>query len=136
MNWEAISAIGQLIGAIAVLITLIYLAVQMKQNTAAVATSTYESTMTGFNDINVVVASNPEIASIINRGCMNSDKLSETETVQFNFILRCNAIINALLQLLFYICKRGAVQFVTLINNVCGLLEVGQLFNVDPGRYG
>ena len=89
MNWEAISAIGQLIGAIAVLITLIYLAVQMKQNTAAVATSTYESTMTGFNDINVVVASTPELASIINRGCMDSDILSETETVQFNFILRC-----------------------------------------------
>ena len=89
MNWEAISAIGQLIGALAVIITIIYLAIQMKQNTAAVATSTYESTMTGFNDINVIVASTPELASIINRGCMNTDKLTETENVQFNFILRC-----------------------------------------------
>ena len=91
MNWEAITAIGQLIGAIAVLITLIYLAIQMKQNTSAVATSTYESTMTGFNDINIVVASTPELASIINRGCMNNDELTEIETVQFNFILRCYA---------------------------------------------
>ena len=65
MNWEAISAIGQLIGALAVIITIIYLAIQMKQNTAAVATSTYESTMTGFNDINVIVASTPELASLI-----------------------------------------------------------------------
>jgi hypothetical protein len=91
MNWEAISAIGQLIGAIAVLITLIYLALQMKQNTAAVATSTYESTMTVFNDINVVVANNPELASIINRGCMSTDVLTDTETIQFNFILRSYA---------------------------------------------
>ena len=54
----------------------------MKQNTAAVATSTYESTMTGFNDINVIVASTPELASIINRGCMNTDKLTETENIK------------------------------------------------------
>lgn len=91
MNWEAISAIGQIVGAIAVLITLIYLAIQMRQNTSAVATSTYESTMTGFNDINVVVASTPELASIINRGCMGADELTEIEAVQFNFILRCYA---------------------------------------------
>ncbi len=47
MNWEAISAVGQLVGSLGVLVTLIYLAIQMKQNTAAVAKSTYESTMTG-----------------------------------------------------------------------------------------
>lgn len=35
MNWEAISAIGQTIGALAILITLNYLAIQLKQNTAA-----------------------------------------------------------------------------------------------------
>ncbi len=56
MNWEAIAAIGQVAGAAAVMFTLIYLAVQIRQNTAAVATATYEGTMSGFNDINVVVA--------------------------------------------------------------------------------
>lgn len=35
MNWEAISAVGEILGASAVLITLIYLAVQIRQNTAA-----------------------------------------------------------------------------------------------------
>lgn len=91
MNWEAISAIGQLVGALAVLITLIYLAVQLRQNTAAVATSTYESTMTGFNDINVVVASHPALASLLDRGCQGKGNLSQEETVQFNFLLRCYA---------------------------------------------
>ncbi|MEP0131878.1 MAG: hypothetical protein ABJJ25_01865 [Eudoraea sp.] len=91
MNWEAISAIGQIVGALTVFITLIYLAIQLKQNTAAVATSTYESTMTGFNDINVVVASHPELASLLDRGCQKPDTLTSTEIVQFNFILRCYA---------------------------------------------
>ena len=91
MNWEAISAIGELVGAAMVLITLIYLAVQIRQNTAAVATATYESTMTGFNDINVVVASNPVLSSVIDRGCQSVDLLNDEEVVQFNFLLRCYA---------------------------------------------
>ena len=106
MNWEAISAVGQIVGALAVLITLIYLAIQLKQNTAAVATSTYESTMTGFNDINVIVASTPALASILDRGCMSTDVLTEIETVQFNFILRCYA--NQWWKL-FKLYKRGSL---------------------------
>lgn len=34
MNWDAISAIGQMMSALAVIVTLVYLAVQIKQNTA------------------------------------------------------------------------------------------------------
>ena len=33
MNWEAIGAIGELLGALGVVITLVYLAVQIRQNT-------------------------------------------------------------------------------------------------------
>ncbi|MDH3733402.1 MAG: hypothetical protein OEU54_07690 [Gemmatimonadota bacterium] len=91
MNWEAIAAVGELLGASAVLVTLIYLALQIRQNTAAVATATYESTMTGFNDINVVVASHPALASLLDRGCQTPDSLSTEEVVQFNFLLRCYA---------------------------------------------
>ena len=91
MNWEAITAVGELVGAAAVLITLIYLAVQIRQNTEAVATSTYESVMTGFNEINVVVASHPGLASVLDRGCQNPSSLDAEAVVQFNFLLRCSA---------------------------------------------
>jgi len=33
MNWNAMGAIGELVGAVAVVITLIYLAAQIRQNT-------------------------------------------------------------------------------------------------------
>ena len=36
MNWEALGAIGEIVGAIAVVLTLGYLAVQMRQNTRVV----------------------------------------------------------------------------------------------------
>jgi hypothetical protein len=91
MNWEAISAVSELVGVTAVMITFIYLAVQIRQNTAAVATSTYESVMTGFNDINIVVASDPALASLLDRGCQNPTGLNTEDVVQFNFLLRCYA---------------------------------------------
>jgi len=40
MNWEAISAIADILGAIAVVITLVYLALQVRQNTQATRAST------------------------------------------------------------------------------------------------
>jgi len=36
MNWEIITAIGEIIGALAVVISLIYLAKQIRQNTKQV----------------------------------------------------------------------------------------------------
>ena len=39
MNWEAVGSIGEIVGATAVVLTLIYLAVQMRQNTASVKAS-------------------------------------------------------------------------------------------------
>ena len=36
MNWEAIGAIGEIVGAIAVVLTLLFLTMQLRQNTKAV----------------------------------------------------------------------------------------------------
>ena len=41
MNGEAIGAISQIVGAVLVGITLIYLAVQLRQNTSALKSSTF-----------------------------------------------------------------------------------------------
>jgi hypothetical protein len=39
MNWEAIGAIAELVGAGAVVLTLIYLSIQLRQNTVQVTHS-------------------------------------------------------------------------------------------------
>jgi hypothetical protein len=36
MNWEAIGAVGEIVGAIAVVVTVGYLAFQIRQNTRSV----------------------------------------------------------------------------------------------------
>jgi len=42
MNWEAIGAIGEVGGAIGVIVTLLYLAGQLRQNTKALRSASYE----------------------------------------------------------------------------------------------
>jgi len=43
MNWEAIGAVGEILGAIGVIATLAYLAVQIRQNTQMVKAQTRDS---------------------------------------------------------------------------------------------
>jgi hypothetical protein len=42
MNWEAIGSIGELIGAAGVVVSLAYLAVQIRQNTVALRITSYQ----------------------------------------------------------------------------------------------
>ena len=40
MNWDALGAIGEIVGALGVIATLAYLAVQVRQNTGAIRGAT------------------------------------------------------------------------------------------------
>ncbi len=91
MNWDAIGAIGEILGAIAVLGTLIYLAAQIRQNTASVTTATYESMVSGATDVNLVVVGNPEVASILNRGARDPRSLDDDEAYRYSMMMRCYA---------------------------------------------
>ena len=47
--------------------------------------------MTGFDDINDVIASNPALSWLIDGACQNMDSLNAGEAALFNFLLRCYA---------------------------------------------
>ena len=49
---EALGNLGDFIGGIAVIVTLIYLAVQVRQNTAALETASRQQIVAGFRDYN------------------------------------------------------------------------------------
>ena len=51
MNWEALGAIGEIVGAAGVILTLLYLATQMRHNTSALRSATYESWSRAGSDI-------------------------------------------------------------------------------------
>ena len=50
MNWDAIAAIGEVGGAIGVIVTLIYLSKQLRENTKTVKLQTLDSTFRDWNE--------------------------------------------------------------------------------------
>ena len=65
MNWDAIGAIGEIIGAFAVFITLAYLALQIRQNTKAVHSSALDSTVNTISIARQSIYENDEVDRIV-----------------------------------------------------------------------
>jgi hypothetical protein len=87
MNWDAIGAIGEIVGAIAVVATLIYFAIQMRQYTTGLRSATFNATMQEFNQINIAQL-DPALTDLLDRGMEDLDSLSPTEKYQFGWIVR------------------------------------------------
>ena len=83
MNWEAIGAIGEILGAIAVVATLIYLARQIRQNSQAVEIAALRDTTEQWNQWSEVVATSPELAEIVVRGNRSYKQLPDVEALQY-----------------------------------------------------
>ncbi len=68
MNWLAISAVAEVVGALAVVATLIYLAIQMKHSTLAVNQAAQQSLVAELGASMDLLFSNPEGAEIWLKG--------------------------------------------------------------------
>ena len=65
MNWDAIGAIGEIIGALAVLISLIYLAVQVRQAKHQLELNSAQARAIHVRDQMMPIATDPSLASIM-----------------------------------------------------------------------
>jgi hypothetical protein len=104
MNWEALAAIAQIVGSLAVVVTLGYLALQVRQNTKALTTSMYESAMDGFNERLTFSYGDKETAWVVVRGWTEPDALTDKEAILWNGHIR--AYTNHLYKL-FRLYQRG-----------------------------
>ncbi len=83
MNWEAIGSIGEALGAIGVVVSLLYLATQIRQNTSAIRGGTAQQVTNRAGEIAQSIALNPSMTEIRYRGLRDPDSLSEQEARQF-----------------------------------------------------
>ena len=85
MQWEAIGAIGEVLGAVAVIATLGYLAVQIRQNTKAVRIQTYQAIMDSSNRLGDSLAEQ-DVDAIYRKGRKDPDNCSPEEWSKFILI--------------------------------------------------
>ncbi len=83
MNWEAIGAIGEVVGGVAVIATLLYLAVQIRQNAQSVRNAASLSVNEGLAEINRRVSNDPEFADLWLRGLKDYGGLTGVERMRF-----------------------------------------------------
>ena len=85
MDWEAIGAIAEVLGAIAVVATLGYPAIQIRQNTKAVRIQTYQAVMDSSNHLGDSPAEQ-NIDAIYRKGRKEPGNCSAEEWSQFVLI--------------------------------------------------
>ncbi len=79
MNWEALGAISELCGAVAVVATLVYLSVQVRQNSRLIEAGLAESHVVAANELPRILASEPGAGDIFWEGLETSRESLETE---------------------------------------------------------
>jgi type II secretory pathway component PulJ len=87
VNWEAISAIGQLVGALAVVISLIYLARQVRSNAHATREAAMRSTLDSVNRHIQQITERPDLAELRSRGFADFESLEGTNRTRFGSLM-------------------------------------------------
>ena len=87
INWEALGAIGELIAAVGVIGSLLYLAVQVRANTKTVRASTYHGMVDMAQGFSLLLGSDAGTASTFTKGLADPDNLTPAEMAQFTYLL-------------------------------------------------
>ena len=83
MNWEMISAIGQMLGAIGVIISIVYLAAQIRNQNKESQRAAMNVLTTHWSDLNRTLVENPEIAVLWLRALRSFDDLDAKSKLRF-----------------------------------------------------
>lgn len=81
MNWEATSAVAEIIGVIAVVVSLVYLAVQIRQNTKVAKAATRQAIAESTERLGDDLINNSDMAEIFVKH-MSGGKLSPVENLR------------------------------------------------------
>jgi heme oxygenase len=93
VNWDAIVAIVEVVGLIAVVVSLVYLAIQVRQNSQLISQNTFVARSAMVHETSVfyarffeMIADNSEVASIFRRG-VDSKELDRDEITRFEALM-------------------------------------------------
>ncbi|MDH3352067.1 MAG: hypothetical protein OEM60_04495 [Gammaproteobacteria bacterium] len=86
-NLESLANLGEIIGAIAVVVSLIYLAVQVRQNTKAQQTENFSRALDRVAAIQATLSQDAETSVIFSKGVSDPSDLTSRERMQFTWTM-------------------------------------------------
>ena len=90
MKKLSLSDLGNLaeaIAAVAVIVSIVYLAQQIQQNTKAVRASSYQEVANGISDFQISLAENEDLSQVYLKGTKDLKQLSPGERVRFEMVI-------------------------------------------------
>ena len=87
MNWEAIGAISEVIAAIAVVVTLAYLALQIRQSTRTTKAAAVSASHLSLRENRHAILASAELSSLFASGTTNPTALSALESQRFIWMM-------------------------------------------------
>ena len=87
MNWDAVGALSELVGAVAVVATLIYLSKQIRQNTLTNQNAALQTISSQYADWLARIIDSDDVARIYRIGLSEAEKLNDEERIRFGMLL-------------------------------------------------
>jgi hypothetical protein len=92
MNWDAIGAVGEVIGAIAVVCSIVYLAIQIRQGTSATAAGNMNSWTADYNQLLMALYYDPSDSVLFRRAIKDFESMSADDQTRAHALLSASAL--------------------------------------------
>ena len=86
MSWESFSAISSAVATVAVTMSVIYLAIQVKTSTKATNSQTYQFATQALGEMASIIGVSKDLSRIFVHGMANPDSLEQEEYYQFSYL--------------------------------------------------
>jgi len=107
MNWESVSAIGEMLSAVAVIVTLIYLAIQIRDSARASRSAAVTDATTAMQAFYQELGSNPQTSLLFLSALRNPGSLSQEDQFQYLMIMH-SAFLG--FQRSFFLAQEGTLD--------------------------
>src|SRR3954454_370454 len=91
MSFEKLSYLAQIVASVGVLASLIFVGLQIKQNTGALQRNEHNSTMAQWTVIRMAIAKNRDIAELMTSGLQGGRALDPADQLRLEQLLQENA---------------------------------------------
>lgn len=88
MSLEVLAQIGEFVGGLVVVISLFYVALQVRQNTQSLRTENYGRVLDRISDVQARLSTDPEFTDIFSRGVADMGNLGPSERIRLAWALR------------------------------------------------
>jgi len=107
MNWDAIGAIGEIVGAVAVIATLVYLAIQIRDSARASRSAAVTDATTAMQAFYQELGSNPKASQLFLNALTDPGSLSREDEFQYLMMMHSQFVG---FQRCFFLAQEGTLD--------------------------